>query len=139
MSDNIKSLVERLREYHRLDMINFDLYLEAADALEQQAARIAELEAAEQPYAYELHLPNDEYSLVYAAYLAKYATAEERACERLALYAAPVADSAMANLFERLMMCGVIDIGEAYLELNVVGYPPTLEEFIAASEPKNGE
>ena len=50
-------------------------------------------EAAGEPYAYELHLPNDEYSLVYATYLAKYATAEERDCDRLALYTAPPAAS----------------------------------------------
>lgn len=103
MTDNIKSLVERLRSGNSY----CDAYIyEAADLIEQQAARITELEArlgarAGEPYAYELHLPNDEYSLVYAAYLAKYATEEERACDRLELYAAPVADSAMAKDAER--------------------------------------
>lgn len=116
-----------------------------ADLIEQQAARIAELEAenrslrfvdlgsqAAEPYAYELHLPNDEYSLVYAAYLAKYATDEERACERLALYAAPVADGVMAKLFQLLMHQYIATSDESYLYLRCVGVPPTEDEFVTA-------
>lgn len=42
-----------------------------------------------EPYAYELHLPNDEYELAYPAYLERYATSDERDAERFPLYAAP--------------------------------------------------
>jgi len=32
-ADEIKALVERLRSHHRLDIVDFDLYINAADAL----------------------------------------------------------------------------------------------------------
>jgi hypothetical protein len=67
---------------------------ELLERAERAEMRIAELEAkiaanADERggvYAYELHLLNDEYSLVYAGYLERYATEEERACERVPLF-----------------------------------------------------
>lgn len=92
MSGEIKIMVERLREESPVGWGNtLQLMRDAADLIEQQAARIAELEArSAEPVVW--FGPNN------------YCTMNREIAERFNLrsaYAAPVADSAMAKDAER--------------------------------------
>lgn len=57
-------LVNRLRESHRLDIVDFDLYLEAAAALEQKAGKKARPDIADNWAHHALVLMDDAESLV---------------------------------------------------------------------------
>lgn len=90
MSENVKGLVERLRSHHRLDIVDFDLYLEAADLIEQQAARIAELDAllCAPPVAW--IQPDHLAKAIVAPFLCRVEPSVR--CDLVPIYRAPVAD-----------------------------------------------
>jgi len=136
-SEKEGALVERLRAE------SFQLTDAAADLIEQQAARIAELEAE-----------NRELGEFVVAVGGFWGESKSKLIGELSLAEvinrafSDSADSAMANLFEVLMQQNIVTGAESYLSLKYIGMPPTEAEFvravqrvldaaIAASERKN--
>lgn len=82
--DQILKIVRKtLKENNDRDKLSSESFVKLCTALEDAFASAI----TGQPYAYEITLPDESQQLVYAVYLVKYATEEERSAPRMPLFA----------------------------------------------------